>query len=185
MLTLYIDKMYLYLHNGDLRIEKYIKSNMSSYTAGTYTAKPSEVNKVWHLIDANGLVLGRLAAEIAKILRGKHKPSYTQNIDTGDNVIVINADKIKVTGKKLDQDVFYWHTGYPGGIKERTKGEILGGRFPHRVLEKAVERMMPKDSPLARKQMKALHVYSGESHPHQAQNPTVLDIAKRNPKNKK
>ncbi|WP_039455369.1 50S ribosomal protein L13 [Candidatus Jidaibacter acanthamoebae] len=158
---------------------------MSSFTAGTYTAKPSEVNKAWHLINADGLVLGRLAAEIAKILRGKHKPSYTQNIDTGDNIVVINADKIQVTGKKLDQDSFYWHTGYAGGIKSRTKGEILTGKFPHRLLEKAVERMMPKDSPLARKQMKSLHVYAGEAHPHQAQSPVTLDIAKQNPKNKK
>lgn len=158
---------------------------MKSYTAGTYSAKKNEVNKAWHLIDATGMVLGRLASEVAKILRGKHKPIFTPHTDTGDQVVIVNADKVKVTGKKLEQSMFYWHTGYPGGIKERTQGQILQGKYPERLLKKAIERMMPKESPLARVQMKNLYVYAGESHPHAAQSPTMLDLASRNRKNKK
>jgi large subunit ribosomal protein L13 len=158
---------------------------MASFTAGTYSAKPCEVEKKWHVIDASGLVLGRLASIVAKILRGKHKPGYTSHIDTGDNVVIINAEKIAVTGKKLDQSVFYWHTGYAGGIKERTQRQILEGKYPERLFVKAVERMMPKESPLARKQMKSLHVYAGSSHPHAAQSPETLDVASHNRKNKR
>jgi len=151
----------------------------------TYSAKPSEVEKKWWIVDAQDVVLGRMSAEIAKILRGKHKPMFTPHIDTGDNVIVINAEKVKLTGNKRDADIFYWHTGYPGGIKQRTKGQILDGAHPERVVTKAVERMMPKESPLARAQMKKLHVYAGSKHKHEAQKPEVLDIAAKNPKNKR
>lgn len=157
---------------------------MSSFTAGTSYKKHDDA-KEWLVIDAKGVVLGRLAAEVAKILRGKHKADYTPHIDSGDHVIIINAKELAITGKKMDQDVFYWHTNYPGGIKQRTKGEILGGKHPQRVFMKAVERMMPKDSPLARKQMKHLHVYAGSEHKQQAQNPRVLDIASMNKKNKR
>lgn len=151
----------------------------------TYSAKPSEVTKKWWIVDAQDVVLGRLAAEIAKRLRGKHKPMYTPHIDCGDNIIVINADKVRLTGNKRDADIFYWHTGYPGGIKGRSKGQILDGEHPQRVVEKAVERMLPKESPLAREQFKCLRVYAGAEHPHEAQKPEVLDIAGMNPKNKR
>lgn len=151
----------------------------------TYNAKPSDVTKKWHLIDAEGIVLGRLATVIAKILRGKHKAMFTPHIDTGDNVVVINAGKVRLTGAKREQKIFYWHTGYAGGIKGRSQGETLDGRFPERVLEKAVERMLPKDSPLAKGQFGCLHVYAGGEHPHAAQNPEVLDVAAMNPKNKR
>lgn len=156
-----------------------------SYTAGTYTAKPSQVTKKWFVIDAEGMVLGRLSAQVAKILRGKHKPSFTQNIDTGDNVVILNAEKIAVTGKKLDQSIFYWHTGHPGGIKGRSIRQRLESDHPERVVEKAIQRMMPKESPLARKQLKCLHVYADATHPHEAQKPEVLDLVKRNSKNKR
>lgn len=148
----------------------------------TYSMKPSEVDKKWFVVDAEGLVLGRMAAEIAKILRGKHKPGYTPHIDCGDNVIVINAEKIKVTGRKLTDKRFYWHTGYPGGIKSRTMGEILSGPHPERAVIKAVERMVPR-GPLGRQQMSNLRVYAGTEHPHEAQQPAVLDLASRNSKN--
>jgi large subunit ribosomal protein L13 len=148
----------------------------------TYSARPSEADKRWVMIDAEGLVVGRLAAVIATRLRGKHKPIFTPHIDTGDNVIVINADKVVFTGNKRDNKVYYWHTGYPGGIKQRKAHQILDGRFPERVLEAAVRRMMP-DGPLARQQLKNLRIYSGSEHPHQAQTPDVLDLASRNEKN--
>lgn len=151
----------------------------------TYNAKPGEVPAKWHLIDAEGVVLGRLSSIVAKILRGKHRPTFTRNSDTGDNVIIINAEKVKITGNKKDQSVFYWHTGHPGGIKGRTQRQILEGKFPERVLQKAIERMMPKDSALADKQMSKLHVYAGSTHPHEAQQPVVLDVAAMNPKNKR
>ncbi len=151
----------------------------------TYSAKPTEVEKKWLLIDAEGLVVGRLASIIATRLRGKHKPMFTPHIDCGDNVIVVNADKVVFTGKKMTDKKFYWHTGYPGGIKERTMEKILGGRFPERVLTKAVERMMPKESPLARSQMTNLRIYAGSQHPHEAQSPVTLDVAAMNPKNKR
>jgi large subunit ribosomal protein L13 len=150
----------------------------------TLSLKPSEIVKKWVVVDADGVVLGRLASAIAIILRGKHKPTYTPHMDCGDNVIVVNAEKVHLTGRKRDQDVFYWHTGYPGGIKGRSKGQILDGRFPERVLVKAVERMVPR-GPLGRQQMSNLRVYAGPAHPHEAQQPEPLDIAARNPKNKR
>ncbi len=150
----------------------------------TYSVKASEVEKKWLLIDAEGLVLGRLASQIAMILRGKHKPSFTPHVDCGDNVIVINAEKVHLTGRKRQQKTYYRHTGYPGGIKGATAAQILDGRFPERVVTKAVERMVPR-GPLGRKQMTNLRVYAGTEHPHEAQQPEVLDIAGRNPKNKR
>ncbi|RVU39506.1 50S ribosomal protein L13 [Hwanghaeella grinnelliae] len=148
----------------------------------TYSMKPAEVDKKWFVVDANGMVLGRMAAEIAKILRGKHKPGYTPHVDCGDNVIVINAEKVKLTGNKLADKRFYWHTGFPGGIKSRSAGEILSGKNPERVVQKAVERMVPR-GPLGRQQMSNLRVYAGGEHPHEAQQPAVLDLASRNSKN--
>lgn len=150
----------------------------------TLSLKPAEVQKDWVLIDAEGLVLGRLAAIIATRLRGKHKPQYTPHVDCGDNVVVINAAKVKVTGKKLDQSIFYWHTGYAGGIKGLSQRRILEGAHPERLIEKAVERMITR-GPLQRKQMTHLYVYGGEKHPHEAQQPKPLDVAALNPKNKR
>ena len=150
----------------------------------TFSQKPAEVVKKWVLVDAEDVVLGRLATIVANRLRGKHKPSFTPHVDDGDNVIVINADKVKLTGQKYANKKYYWHTGYPGGIKERTARAILEGKFPERVVQKAVERMMP-DGPLARKQLKNMRVYAGAEHPHTAQNPEVLDVASMNPKNKR
>ena len=150
----------------------------------TYSAKPSEVVKKWIVIDADGVVLGRLASIVANRLRGKHKTTFTPHIDCGDNVVVINAEKVKLTGNKLADKKFFWHTGHPGGIKERTMGQILGGRYPERAIVKAVERMVPR-GPLGRKQMSNLKVYAGASHPHEAQQPEFLDLAALNPKNKR
>ena len=150
----------------------------------TYSAKPAEVDRKWFVIDAEGLVLGRLASQVARILRGKHKPIFTPHIDTGDHVIVINAEKVRVTGRKLADRSFYWHTGWPGGIKGRTMGQILGGRYPERLIYKAVERMVPR-GPLGRAQMKKLRVYAGDAHPHEAQQPEALDLAAMNSKNKR
>lgn len=161
-----------------------VRGIMSSFTAGT-TFRKYGLAKKCYLVDATDMVLGRLASEIAKILRGKHKADFTPHIDSGDMVIVTNADKVALTGKKLDNDIFYWHTGYPGGVKERSKRQILESKYPERVLLKAVERMMPKESPLARKQMKCLHVYAGSEHPHHGQQPEVIDMASRNTKNKR
>jgi large subunit ribosomal protein L13 len=154
------------------------------HTEQTSSSKPSEVVKKWILIDAEGVVLGRLASIVANRLRGKHKPTYTPHIDDGDNVIIINAQKVKLTGNKAEREKFYWHTGHPGGIKERTWGKILGSAHPERLLEKAVERMVPR-GPLGRKQMKNLKVYAGTDHPHEAQQPETLDVAAMNPKNKR
>jgi large subunit ribosomal protein L13 len=148
----------------------------------TYSAKTAEVEKKWVLIDAKGLVVGRLAALIAMRLRGKHRPTFTPHIDTGDNVIVVNADKVVLTGRKYEQKTYYWHTGYIGGIKERKARNILEGKFPGRVLEKAVERMLPR-GPLGRKQLGNLKVYGGEDHPHAAQQPEPLDVAALHSKN--
>ena len=150
----------------------------------TTSAKPSDVQAKWFVVDAQGMVLGRMAAIVAGILRGKHKTMYTPHIDTGDHVVIINAEKVKLTGKKAEQRIWYWHSGYPGGVKEHTPKRTLTGKFPERLIERAVERMMPKDSPLARKQMKKLKVYAGATHPHEAQAPEVLDLASRNRKNK-
>jgi large subunit ribosomal protein L13 len=148
----------------------------------TFSAKLSDIQKNWLLIDADGLVLGRLASLIAMRLRGKHKPSYTPHMDCGDNVVVVNAEKVQLTGKKRQDDIFYWHTGYPGGIKGRSKGAILSGRHPERVIEKAVERMVPR-GPLGRQVMRNLRVYAGPDHPHAAQSPQILDVAAMNRKN--
>ena len=150
----------------------------------TYSAKPAEVEKKWVLIDADGLVLGRLASQVAKILRGKHKPTFTPHIDCGDNVVIVNAEKVRLTGNKLAAKTYYWHTGYPGGIKDRRAGQILEGAHPERVILKAVERMIPR-GPLGRQQMKNLRVYAGTEHPHEAQQPETLDVAAMNPKNKR
>ncbi len=152
-------------------------------TKTTASLKPADVEKKWIVVDAQDVVVGRLATFIAMRLRGKHRPDYTPNVDCGDNVIVINADKVKFTGRKLEQKTYYWHTGHPGGIKERTAGKILAGRFPERILEKAVERMLPKESPLARAQMTHLKIYNSGEHPHEAQNPEVIDFKGRNSKN--
>ncbi|EHL97927.1 ribosomal protein L13 [Acetobacteraceae bacterium AT-5844] len=149
----------------------------------TRSLKPAEVKKDWVLIDAEGLVLGRLAALVANRLRGKHKPQFTPHVDCGDHVVIVNAEKVRVTGNKADQSVFYWHTGYPGGIKERTVRERLESRFPERVIEKAVERMITR-GPLGRRQMKNLHVYAGAEHPHAGAQPSTLDVAALNRKNK-
>jgi large subunit ribosomal protein L13 len=150
----------------------------------TYSAKPAEVEKKWVLIDAEGVVLGRLASIVAMRLRGKHKPTFTPHVDCGDNVIVINAEKVKLTGRKLADKAYYRHTGHPGGIKEARAGAILESKHPHRVITKAVERMISRN-PLGRKQMKNLRVYAGTEHPHEAQKPEVLDLAAMNPKNKR
>jgi large subunit ribosomal protein L13 len=148
----------------------------------TYSAKASEITKDWILIDAEGLVVGRLASVIATRLRGKHKPSYTPHMDCGDNVVVINADKVVLTGNKMTGKVFYYHTGYPGGIKERVVGKILTGKHPERVVEKAVERMLPR-GPLGRRQLSHLFVYAGADHKQAAQQPKSLDVKSMNPKN--
>ena len=149
----------------------------------TYSATPKDIKKEWVMIDANGIVLGRLASYVAKVLRGKHKPSFTPNMDCGDNVVIINAGKVKLTGRKRGKKVYYYHTGFPGGIKERSAEFILSGEHPERVMHKAIERMIPKDSPLGRKQMKNLHVYAGAEHPHAGQQPKKVDFAAMNEKN--
>ncbi|WP_395678800.1 50S ribosomal protein L13 [Inquilinus sp.] len=150
----------------------------------TYSAKPAEVDKKWIVVDADGVVLGRLASIIAMRLRGKHLTTFTPHVDTGDNVIVVNAEKVRLTGNKRQDSIFYWHTGYAGGIKGRSKGQILDGAHPERVIEKAVERMITR-GPLGRKVMGNLKVYAGASHPHEAQQPEALDVAAMNPKNKR
>jgi large subunit ribosomal protein L13 len=149
----------------------------------TASLKPAEVEKKWIVIDAENAVVGRLASFIAMRLRGKHRPDYTPHVDCGDFVVVVNADKVKFTGRKLEQKIYYHHTGYPGGIKERVAGKVLGGRFPERVLEKAVERMLPTDSPLARTQLTHLRIYTSAEHPHEAQNPESIAFDKLNAKN--
>jgi large subunit ribosomal protein L13 len=151
-------------------------------TMKTFSAKPADIEKKWILIDATGVVLGRLASIIAMRLRGKHKATFTPSMDMGDNVIVINADKIQLTGKKRSDKIYYWHTGHPGGIKQRTAAQILEGKFPERVLTKAVQRMLP-GGPLSRQQMTNLRVYASADHPHEAQNPEVLDVKAMNSKN--
>ncbi len=150
----------------------------------TPSLKPTEVQKDWVLIDAEGLVLGRLAVIVANRLRGKHKPQFTPHVDCGDNVVVINAEKVRITGNKTEQSVFHYHTGYAGGIKGRTIRERLDGKHPGSVLEKAVERMITR-GPLQRRQMKHLHVYAGTEHPHVGQAPQALDVAAMNSKNRR
>ena len=148
----------------------------------TYSTKAGDVDKKWILIDAEGVVLGRLASIVAMRLRGKHKPSFTPSMDMGDSVIIINADKVQMTGKKRTDKIHYWHTGYPGGIKSRTAGQILEGKHPDRLVTMAVKRMLP-GGPLSRQQMTNLRVYAGTEHPHEAQNPEVLDVKSMNKKN--
>ena len=150
----------------------------------TFSIKQKDISKEWLLIDADGVVLGRLASYISILLRGKHKTTFTPHMDCGDNVIVINAEKVKLTGNKLSQKTFHWHTGYPGGIKSITADKILNGKFPERLLFKAVERMIPR-GPLGRKVLRHLHIYSGKVHPHEAQQPEFLNVAEINPKNKR
>ncbi len=157
---------------------------MKALTSATrsFVAKPAEVEKKWVVIDGTGLVVGRLASLIALRLRGKHKATFTPHVDMGDNVIVINAEKVVFTGRKLTQKNYYHHTGYVGGIKERSAKFIIEGRFPERIVEKAVERMLPR-GPLGRQQLGNLRVYKGAAHPHDAQQPQVLDVASLNSKN--
>jgi large subunit ribosomal protein L13 len=150
----------------------------------TLSLKPAEVKKDWVLIDAEGLVLGRLAVIIATRLRGKHKPQFTPHVDCGDNIVVINAGKVCLTGNKAERTMFYWHTGYAGGIKSRSLGQRLASAHPERVLEKAVERMITR-GPLQRRQMKHLHVYRDAAHPHESQSPVVLDVGALNRKNRR
>jgi large subunit ribosomal protein L13 len=148
----------------------------------TFAAKPAEVQKKWVMIDANGLVVGRLASIVAMHLRGKHLPTFTPHVDCGDNVVIVNAANVVLTGRKREKKVYHHHTGFIGGIKERTARSILDGKFPERVVEKAVERMLPR-GPLARRQLANLRVYPGPDHPHAAQNPEKLDVGAMNRKN--
>lgn len=153
----------------------------------TYSAKPSEIEKKWLIIDAKDVVLGRLASEVSKILRGKHKPTYTPHMDCGDNVVIINAELVCLTGNKAatkDGKMYYRHTGFPGGIKETTAGKILVGKHPERVIKLAVSRMITRNV-LGDKQMGNLYVYAGSENPHSAQKPEVYDFAAKNRKNKK
>ncbi len=150
----------------------------------TYSMKAGEIDKHWLLIDADGMVLGRMASEVAKILRGKHKVGFTPHLDCGDNVIIVNAEKVHLTGAKLKNKTYYRHTGYPGGIKSITAGKILEGAHPERVIYKAVQRMLG-GGVLSREQLKNLKIYAGSEHPHGAQSPVVLDLASRNVKNKR
>src|ERR1700759_870836 len=152
-------------------------------TRTTASLKPADVTKKWIVVDAQDAVVGRLASFIAMRLRGKHRPDYTPHVDCGDYVVVINADKVKFTGDKLNQKIYYHHTGYQGGIKESKAGFILNGRFPKRILEKAVERMLPKESPLARTQLTHLRIFNGAEHTHEAQSPEVIDFKSMNSKN--
>jgi large subunit ribosomal protein L13 len=156
---------------------------MKALSKTTVSANAATVDKKWVLIDADGLVVGRVASIVANILRGKHKPSFTPHVDCGDHVVIINAEKVRFTGNKMKGKIYYKHTGYVGGIKETTPDKILNGRFPERVLEKAVERMIPR-GPLGRQQMRNLRVYAGTDHPHAAQTPATLDVAAMNRKNK-
>ena len=150
----------------------------------TYSAKPSEIEKKWWIIDAEGLVLGRLATIVAMYLRGKHKPTFTPHMDCGDNIVIVNAEKVRLTGSKRTAKTYYWHTGYPGGIKSRTAEKILDGDHPERVIQKAVQRMITR-GPLGRVQMGNLKVYGGSEHPHEAQQPETLDVGAMNAKNKR
>ena len=150
----------------------------------TYSAKPTDVDRKWFLVDAEDLVLGRLAVVVANRLRGKHKPMFTPHIDCGDNVVIVNAEKVRLTGNKRADKVYYWHTGYPCGIKSRTADAILDGDHPERVLKKAVQRMLPKTK-LGRQQLTKLKIYAGPDHPHEAQSPVVLDVAAMNSKNRR
>lgn len=162
---------------GKIKVERSVQTR-------SFALKQGEADKKWIVFDADGVILGRLAAQIAMILRGKNKATFTPSVDCGDNVIVVNAEKVAMTGKKATDKKFFYHTGYVGGIKERTRAAILAGSHPERVIEKAVERMMPR-GPLGRRQMGNLKVYAGAEHPHAAQNPTMVDFAAANAKNKR
>lgn len=140
----------------------------------SYVAKPQEVERKWYVVDAEGKTLGRLATQVATILRGKHKPTFTPHVDTGDFVIILNAEKVKLTGKKLDQKMYRWHTGYPGGLKERTYRDMINNK-PEKVVFSAIKGMLPKNK-LGRQMIKKLRVYRGSEHGHQAQQPEILDI---------
>ncbi|MDE1901754.1 MAG: 50S ribosomal protein L13 [Alphaproteobacteria bacterium] len=163
--------------SGKIRVAKSVQTK-------SFDLRHQDVKKQWVVVDAEGAVLGRLAATIATMLRGKHRPTFTPSVDCGDNVIVINAEKVKMTGRKAEEKKFFYHTGHPGGIKERTRAQILAGAHPERVIEKAVERMLPR-GPLGRRQLGNLKVYKGTEHPHAAQNPSTLDFVARNRKNKR
>ena len=163
--------------SGKIRVAKSVQSI-------SFALRHQDIKKQWVVVDADGVILGRLAAAIATMLRGKHRATFTPSVDCGDNVIVINAEKVKMTGKKATDKEFFYHTGHPGGIKARTREHILAGAHPERVIEKAVERMMPR-GPLGRRQMGNLKVYKGAEHPHAAQNPAKIDFAARNSKNKR
>ena len=162
--------------SGKIRVAKSVQTS-------SFNLRHQDVKKQWVIVDANGAILGRLAATIATLLRGKHRPTFTPSVDCGDNVIVINADKVKMTGHKMEEKEFHYHTGHPGGIKTRTRAQILAGAHPERVIEKAVERMLPR-GPLGRRQFGNMKVYKGEEHPHAAQNPVKIDFIARNRKNK-
>ena len=150
----------------------------------TYSAKPGEIQHKWYLVDAEGVVLGRLASIVATRIRGKHKPMYTPHLDCGDHIVIINAGKVQMTGNKYADKTYYRHTGYPGGIRSTTAGKILKGKHPERVVEKAVQRMIPK-GPLGRQVLSKLKVYAGSEHPHEAQQPEILNVAAMNDKNKR
>ena len=150
----------------------------------TISIKPADVKKDWVLIDAEGLILGRLAAIVASRLRGKHKPTFTPHVDCGDNIVIVNAEKVKLTGKKMEDSMFYYHTGYAGGIKSRSIKDRLAGKNPQSVVEKAIERMITR-GPLQRQQMKNLYVYAGSEHPHAAQQPKPFDVGALNTKNRR
>jgi large subunit ribosomal protein L13 len=160
------------------------KPHVKRTSTKTVMVKPLQVKKQWVLIDANGVILGRLASYVAMVLRGKTKPSYTPSVDCGDNVVIINAEKVRMTGKKAEEKPYYYHTGYVGGIKTRTRAKMLIGKRPEQVITLAVQRMMPH-GPLGRQQMTNLRVYKGDQHPHAAQMPKVIDFAAHNPKNKR
>ena len=155
---------------------------MKALMKTTKSIRPQDVKKDWHVIDADGLIVGRLATIVANMLRGKHKASYTPHVDCGDHVVIVNADKVRFTGNKLKNKIYYKHTGYAGGIKSVTAAKVLEGRFPERVLEKAVERMITRNN-LGRQQMRNLHVYAGAEHPHAGQSPQALDVGSMNRKN--
>ncbi len=160
----------------------FIFHNKEGSQVKTFSLKTADVDKKWIVIDASGLVVGRLASIIALRLRGKHKPTFTPHIDCGDNIIVINADKVVFTGNKREQKIYYHHTGYPGGIKERSAKFIMEGRFPERIVQKAVQRMLPR-GPLGRQQLSNMRVYKGQDHPHEAQQPQLFNVAELNSKN--
>jgi large subunit ribosomal protein L13 len=161
-----------------------IRLSKRSVQTKSFEMRHQDAKHGWVLMDADGVILGRLASIIATVLRGKHRATYTPSVDCGDHVIVINAEKVRMTGNKAEDKPFYYHTGYPGGIKARTRAKMLTGKHPEQVIELAVQRMMPR-GPLGRRQLTHLKVYKGAEHPHAAQNPTVVDVAARNPKNKR